>query len=69
MISEPFSNNEELDSAKNDLEFLKNLLGEKERNTDKKIKFLNQLIVKKQKELNGKKKKISKRKIFKRYIL
>ena len=53
------ANNDEFDSAKKDLESLKKLLGEKERETDEGVKFVKQLIEKKEKEMNSKRKKYS----------
>ena len=55
-----YSNNFELEHAKKDLDSLKNLLGEKERETDKGVKYLIDLIEKKQKEKNLERKKFLK---------
>ena len=53
-----YTNNDEIDSAKKDVESLKKVLGEKG-SSDEGIKFLEQTIEKKQKELNSKRKKFS----------
>ena len=51
------ANNDEFDSAKKDLESLKNLLSEKDRDTDEGVKFVKNLIERKEKEINSKRRK------------
>ena len=51
------ANNDEFTDAKEDLEKLKNLLPEKDRDTDEGVKFVSNLIAKKQKEINSRVKK------------
>ena len=53
------ANIDEFSAAKKDLESLKGLLGEKERESDPGVKFVNDLIVKKQKEISAQRKKFS----------
>ena len=53
------ANNDEFNEAKKDLESLKKLMGEKERETDEGVKFVQKLIQEKQKEMNAKRKKFS----------
>ena len=47
-----YSNIFEFENAKKDLESLKNILGEKERENDEGVKFINNLIEKKKKEIS-----------------
>ena len=51
------ANNDEFDSAKKDLESLKNLLSEKDRDTDEGVKFVKNLIERREKEINSKRRK------------
>jgi peptidylprolyl isomerase len=53
-------NNDEFNDAKGDLESLKKLLDEKDRETDEGVKYVKQLIEKRQKEIAAKRKKFSK---------
>ena len=55
-----YANNDEFDSATKDLEDLKNLLSDKEKETDEGIKYVNDLIEKRKKEVSTKQKKFSK---------
>jgi len=58
-----YANNDEFGSAKEDLNKLKNLLPEKDRDTDEGVKFVLNLIEKKEKEVSSRVKKFS-RKLF-----
>jgi len=56
-----YANNDEFDSAKKDIEDLRKLLPEKERDTDEGIKYVLDLVQKREKEFVSKRKKYSKR--------
>ena len=54
-----YANNDEFDSASKDLEALKNLLSDKEKETDEGVKFVSNLINKRKHEVSQKQKKFS----------
>ena len=62
-----YANNDEFESATKDLEDLKNLLTDKEKETDEGVKYVNNLIEKRKKEVSVKQKKFS-RGLFKQNL-